>query len=201
MQGMLWGGGGYRRYHGIQIGTSVDNCLITARAISVPLGSALSALFAHNDGETMQSTLAKSGGPGVQVSVMVAAELQDSLLVVMHDLHRLEGLLSHATDNLLVRFGEANDTLTEAVVGDSPELAAVRTALRAAVTELQFQDMASQLIWHTTKVLQGCAFRLAAEAMGEDEEGEQAAPFTDMAPDRPNPVTQSEMEAGSIDLF
>ena len=122
-------------------------------------------------------------------------------LVVMHDLHRLEGLLSHATDNLLMRFGEANDTLTEAVVGDSPELAAVRTALRAAVTELQFQDMASQLIWHTTKVLQGCAFRLAAEAMGEDEEGEQAAPFVDMAPDRPNPVTQSEMEAGSIDLF
>ena len=148
----------------------------------------------------MQSTLAKSGGPGVQVSVMVAAELQDSLLVVMHDLHRLEGLLSHATDNLLERFGVANETLTEAVVGDSPELAAVRTALRAAVTELQFQDMASQLIWHTTKVLQGCAFRLAAETMGDDEDGE-AAPFADMAPDRPNPVTQSEMEAGSIDLF
>lgn len=148
----------------------------------------------------MQSTLAKSGGPGVQVSVMVAAELQDSLLVVMHDLHRLEGLLSHATDNLLERFGEANETLTEAVVGDSPELAAVRTALRAAVTELQFQDMASQLIWHTTKVLQGCAFRLAAETMG-DEEGEESAPFAEMAPDRPNPVTQSEMEAGSIDLF
>ncbi|WP_027997009.1 hypothetical protein [Simplicispira psychrophila] len=148
----------------------------------------------------MQSTLAKSGGPGVQVSVMVAAELQDSLLVVMHDLHRLEGLLSHATDNLLERFGEANETLTEAVVGDSPELAAVRSALRAAVTELQFQDMASQLIWHTTKVLQGCAFRLAAETMGE-EEGEEAAPFAEMAPDRPNPVTQSEMEAGSIDLF
>lgn len=148
----------------------------------------------------MQSMLAKSGEPGVQVSVAVAAELQDSLLVVMHDLHRLEGLLSHATDNLLERFGEANDTLTEAVVGDSQELAAVRTALRAAVTELQFQDMASQLIWHTTKVLQGCAFRLAAEAMGE-EEGEEAAPFAEMAPDRPNPVTQSEMEAGSIDLF
>jgi hypothetical protein len=165
------------------------------------LNTPVQGLFAAcNDGETMQSTLAKSGGPGVQVSVMVAAELQDSLLVVMHDLHRLEGLLSHATDNLLVRFGEANDTLTEVVVGDSPELAAVRTALRAAVTELQFQDMASQLIWHTTKVLQGCAFRLAAETMGE-EEGEEAAPFIDMAPDRPNPVTQSEMEAGSIDLF
>lgn len=144
--------------------------------------------------------LARPGVPGVQVSVMAAAELQDSLLMVMHDLHRLEGLLNHATDNLLERFGEANETLTEAVVGDSAELAAVRTALRAAVTELQFQDMASQLIWHTTKVLQGCAFRLAAETMG-DEEGEEAASFADMAPDRPNPVTQSEMEAGSIDLF
>ena len=144
--------------------------------------------------------LARPGVPGVQVSFMAAAELQDSLLMVMHDLQRLEGLLNHATDNLLQRFGEANETLTETVVGDSAELAAVRNALRAAVTELQFQDMASQLIWHTTKVLQGCAFRLAAETMG-DEDGEEAASFVDMAPDRPNPVTQSEMEAGSIDLF
>ncbi len=143
---------------------------------------------------------ARPGIPGVQMSVMAAAELQDSLLVVMHDLQRLEGLLNHATDNLLERFGEANKTLTEELVGDSAELAAVRSALRAAVTELQFQDMASQLIWHTTKVLQGCAFRLAAETMGDDEDGE-AAPFADMAPDRPNPVTQSEMDAGSIDLF
>lgn len=131
---------------------------------------------------------------------MVAAELQDSLLVVMHDLHRLEGLLNHATDNLLERFGEANALLTDTAVGDAPELIAARAALRSAVTELQFQDMASQLIFHTTKVLQGCAFRLASEAMG-NEEGEEAAPFADMAPDRPNPVTQSEMDAGSVDLF
>ena len=61
---------------------------------------------------------------------MVAAELQDSLLVVMHDLHRLEGLLNHATDNLLERFGEANAMLTDAVVSDSPELVAARAALR-----------------------------------------------------------------------
>ncbi len=148
----------------------------------------------------MQSTLTTSGGPAVQIPVMVAAELQDSLLVVMHDLHRLEGLLSHATDNLLERFGEANSVLTDEAVAGSPDLVAVRAALRSAVTELQFQDMASQLIWHTTKVLQGCAFRLASEAMGQDE-GEEAAPFAEMAPDRPNPVTQSEMDAGSVDLF
>lgn len=148
----------------------------------------------------MESTPTTSEGPSVAVPVMVAAELQDSLLVVMHDLHRLEGLLNHATDNLLARFGEANSVLTNEMVDGDGTLQAVRTALRAAVTELQFQDMASQLIWHTTKVLQGCAFRLASEAMGRDE-GEEAAPFSEMAPDRPNPVTQSEMDAGSIDLF
>lgn len=147
---------------------------------------------------TKDSELAK--GPEVHLPVMVAAELQDSLLIVMHDLHRLEGLLSHATDNLLERFGEANEWLSDALVRSSPELQAVQTALRSAVVELQFQDMASQLIWHTTKVLQSCAFQLAAEAMG-NEEGEEAASFVDMAPDRPNPVTQSEMDAGSVDLF
>ncbi len=131
---------------------------------------------------------------------MVAAELQDSLLVVMHDLHRLEGLLNHATDNLLERFEEVNAALSNVVATDSPELVAAKTALRKAVTELQFQDMASQLIWHTTKVLQGCAFRLASEVMGHDD-SEEAAPFAEMAPDRPNPVTQSEMDAGSVELF
>jgi hypothetical protein len=109
-------------------------------------------------------------------------------------------LLSHAADKLLENFGQANDALSDPVVGESVELTNARAALRRAVTELQFQDMASQLIWHTTKVLQGCAFRLAAEAMGH-EEGEDAAPFIEMAPDRPNPVTQSEMDAGSIELF
>ena len=136
----------------------------------------------------------------MQVPVMVAADLQDCLLMAVHDLHRLEGLLDHATDNLLARFGEANAALTDARVDGCAELLALRTALRSAVTELQFQDMASQLIWHTTKVLQGCAFRLASEAMGH-EDGEDAAPFAEMAPDRPNPVTQSEMDAGSVDLF
>lgn len=148
----------------------------------------------------MPSALTRSAAAAVAVPVMVTAELQDSLLVVMHDLHRLEGLLNHATDNLLERFGEASACLSDLRPADSPELLAARSALRSAVTELQFQDMASQLIWHTTRVLQGCAFRLASETMG-DEEGEDAAPFAEMAPDRPNPVTQSEMDAGSIDLF
>lgn len=131
---------------------------------------------------------------------MVAAELQDSLLVVMRDLHRLEGLLNHATSNLLARFGEANVLLSDNPADDSPTVVAARAALRNAVTELQFHDMASQLIVHTTQVLQGCAFRLAAETMGREDE-ELEAPVVAMQPERPNPVTQSEMDAGSIELF
>lgn len=131
---------------------------------------------------------------------MVAAELQDSLLVVMRDLHRLEGLLNHATSNLLARFGEANVLLSDNTADDSPTVMAARAALRNAVTELQFHDMASQLIVHTTQVLQGCAFRLAAETMGREDE-ELEAPVVAMQPERPNPVTQSEMDAGSIELF
>ena len=147
----------------------------------------------------MQSTLTTPGGPAVQVPVMVAAELQDSLLVVMHDLHRLEGLLNHATDNLLERFGEANAMLTDAVVADSPELVAARTALRSAVTELQFQDMATQLIVHTNKRLRNCADQIARDALGDDDPDGVAV--VEEGPLKPNPVTQDEMDAGSVELF
>lgn len=148
----------------------------------------------------MQSTQTPSTEPAVQVPVMVAAELQDSLLVVMRDLHRLEGLLNHATTNLLERFSEANVLLSGDSVGAEPGVDAARAALRSAVTELQFHDMATQLIVHTTQVLQGCAFRLASETMGREED-ELDAPIMALQPDRPNPVTQSEMDAGSIELF
>ncbi|WP_313076857.1 hypothetical protein [Melaminivora sp.] len=149
----------------------------------------------------MQSTPNTTPGPVVQLPVLVAAELQDSLLMVMHDLQRLEGLLNHATDNLLARFGEANLSLSDEAVQASRELETLRTALRSAVTELQFHDMATQLIAHTSRVLQACAFRLAAETMGAGDDEEEAAPMEDVAPDRPNPVTQSEMQAGSVELF
>ncbi len=172
----------------------------------------------------MQAQLIQRAVPSVQLPVMAVAEVQDSLLVVMLDLQRLEGLLNHAGENLLDRFTIAHQSLTAVVGGDTGALERARGALQAAVTELQFQDMASQLIVHTTKVVQGCAFRLASEAMGHGD-GEDAAPFGDpghdrrffsrdaenepmpggefgnQIPDRPNPVTQSEMDAGSIDLF
>ncbi|HOF51504.1 MAG TPA: hypothetical protein PLL83_03645 [Rhodoferax sp.] len=147
----------------------------------------------------MESSLTTPSAPSVQMPVMLVAEVQDSLLVVVHDLTRLDGLLAHAMENLMERFTSASASLADPELVSSAELDSVRSTLRAAVTELQFQDMASQLITHTSKILQGCAYRLASESMGS-EDGE-AVPFVEEVPERPNPVTQDEMDAGSIELF
>lgn len=147
----------------------------------------------------MPSTTTTPTVPAVQLPVMLVAEVQDSLLVVVHDLARLDGLLAHTMENLMERFTSATANLADPALAASKELDGVRNALHAAVTELQFQDMASQLITHTSKVLQGCAYRLASESMGQ-EDGE-AVPFVEEVPERPNPVTQDEMDAGSIELF
>lgn len=147
----------------------------------------------------MQSSMNSDNPSSVQLPVMLVADVQDSLLVVVHDLSRLDGLLAHTMENLMERFTSASASLAEPALLASHELDQVRSTLRAAVTELQFQDMASQLITHTSKILQGCAYRLASESMGA-EDGE-AVPFVEEVPERPNPVTQDEMDAGSIELF
>lgn len=147
----------------------------------------------------MQPDQTISKAPSVQLPVMLVADVQDSLLVVVHDLSRLDGLLAHTMTNLMDRFTSASANLADPLLVESKALDEVRSALRAAVTELQFQDMASQLISHTSKILQGCAYRLASESMGL-EDGE-AVPFVEDVPERPNPVTQDEMYAGSIELF
>ncbi|WP_395669251.1 hypothetical protein [Rhodoferax sp.] len=147
----------------------------------------------------MESSMTTPDSPSVQMPVMLVAEVQDSLLVVVHDLSRLDGLLAHTMEKLMERFTFASANLAHPSLMESQELEQVRSALRSAVTELQFQDMASQLISHTSKILQGCAYRLASESMGS-EDGE-AVPFVEEVPERPNPVTQDEMDAGSVELF
>lgn len=137
--------------------------------------------------------------PRVALRVMLVAEVQDSLLTALHDLHRLEGLLTHATGTLMERFTAADIGLQQAGSGDATPLASVRRALNSAVTELQFEDMATQLIAHTARTLQSCASRLAAEAMDCDDDELPLEP--EPPPARPNPVTQGEMDAGSVELF
>lgn len=135
--------------------------------------------------------------PTVELGVSAVADLQDSLLVAMNDLKRLEGLLDHATANLLDKFNAAMLALEE--LPDSAQGQTIRQSLHMAVTELQFHDMATQLLVHTGKVLKGCAYTMAEQAM-EPEEDEQGVLVTYM-PLNPNPVTQSEMDAGSVELF
>lgn len=139
------------------------------------------------------------------MSLFVAADLQDNLMTATNDLDRLQTLLAHACDELMLGFHGATmrirahtESLHHAV--DTPDefYDGVLRQLGGAITALQFQDMASQLIAHTHQRLRNCADRLARETMGDDEDG---ISIVEDAPLRPNPVTQDEMDAGSIDLF
>jgi len=125
--------------------------------------------------------------PGGGLPLLAAADLQDHLMVASNDLERLQRLLDDASQALMTHFTDATGHVD-----------AGSRAIGGAITALQFQDMASQLIAHTSRRLRNCADRLAAEAMGDDEDG---VAVVEDAPLRPNPVTQDEMDAGSIELF
>ena len=128
-----------------------------------------------------------------------ATELQDHLLTTFNDLERLQRLLDGMCDSLLLHFSRVNDRLDAlGRSGDSAELDAIRQELAGAITGLQFHDMGTQLITHTLKRLRNCADRLAVGALGDDEDG---MGLVEEAPTRPNPVTQDEMDAGSVELF
>lgn len=135
--------------------------------------------------------------PVIAMRVAIVADLQDSLLVAMNDLKRLEGLLDHATANLLDRFNSA--LLVAEQLPATEQRSELQNSLHQAVTELQFHDMSSQLLVHIGKMLKGCAYILADQALEPGEE-ESGLVVTHM-PKNPNPVTQSEMDAGSIELF
>jgi hypothetical protein len=137
--------------------------------------------------------------------LMLAAELQDHLLSAGNDLDRLQRLLSDASEALMTSFYGANASLNgllhQAAAMPHVDTHALHDAMQnlaAAVTALQFQDMASQLIHHTHHRLRSCAEQLAREAMGGDDDGETVV---EAPPLRPNPVTQDEMDAGSVELF
>ncbi|MES2958215.1 MAG: hypothetical protein V4792_08500 [Pseudomonadota bacterium] len=136
---------------------------------------------------------------GEAIDLVLAADLQDHLLTASHDLDRLQSLLAGTCEALTASFFGAN-ALVERLgqESDTAALPALSRHLSEAVTALQFQDIASQLIAHTRKRLRNCADRLAASAFDEDGEGD--ALIEDM-PLRPNPVTQDEMDAGSVELF
>ena len=124
--------------------------------------------------------------------LLAAADLQDTLMVASNDLERLQRLLEDATESLMVHFTQASNHI------ETGALTQARHNIGGAVTALQFQDMASQLITHTSRRLRNCADRIARDVMGDDEDG---CAVVEEAPLRPNPVTQDEMDAGSVELF
>jgi hypothetical protein len=134
------------------------------------------------------------------IDLLLAAEVQDHLLTASNDLDRLQTLLADACDTLSTSFfGACAGVDALRADGTPADVDDLSRHLGRAITALQFQDMASQLIAHTHKRLRNCADRLAADAF-ETEDAEGAA-VVEAAPLRPNPVTQDEMDAGSIDLF
>lgn len=153
----------------------------------------------------MPDRLSTEPGGGSPLPLMAAADLQDNLMTASNDLDRLQRLLSDASEALLGHFYGASGQLNHLlhVMARHPEFDArqlhdAMQHMAGAITAMQFQDMASQLINHTNTRLRSCADRLAAETMGDDEDGEAVV---ESAPLRPNPVTQDEMDAGSIELF
>lgn len=141
-----------------------------------------------------------------ELPLQAAAELQDSLMVAENDLERLQRLLADATETLMGHFYGASAHMSQLLRSaahhpelDNHQLHEAMQHLGGAVTTLQFQDMSSQLIGHLQRRLRHCADTLARDLMG-DEDGEEAAAI-EPAPMRPNPVTQDEMDAGSIELF
>jgi hypothetical protein len=144
----------------------------------------------------MIATPDPAGSGSQPLGLLLAAEVQDHLLVASNDLDRLQTLLSDACDTLAASFFGASER-AQALRAAGVDEAMLSEHLGRAITALQFQDMASQLIAHTHKRLRSCADRLAADAF-EPDDGEAVI---EAAPLRPNPVTQDEMDAGSIELF
>ena len=62
----------------------------------------------------MQESVISESVPSVEVPVMLVAEVQDSLFMVIHDLNRLDGLLAHTMENLMLRFSNALSHLESA---------------------------------------------------------------------------------------
>ena len=154
--------------------------------------------------QTDTSTAAEIDGAIAAMPLLAAAELQDHLMTVTHDLERLQRLLDDAGEALSNHFYSASNQCMTLLSGSdgtpaSEGLKQIMQDIAGAITALQFQDMATQLIAHTSQRLRNCSDQLARDTFGMDDE--DGAAVVEIAPLRPNPVTQDEMDAGSIELF
>jgi len=107
------------------------------------------------------------------------------------DLERLRTLINDAGDRLMSSFNTVGAAVARLGRSDA-ERSDLTAAIGAAVTALQFQDMATQLTAHAQRrldALQQLLCTLSAD-VGRD-----------LLVVNPHPVHQAEMSSGSIDLF
>ena len=140
------------------------------------------------------------------MSLLAAADLQDHLMVARNDLERLQRLLDDASTALIGHFAGATrhlDAVRLAVpTADPVALGELRSSLGSAITALQFQDLATQLIDHTSQRLRSCVDQLGRDLFaGNDDDDDDDPCLLEAPPPRQNPVTQDEMDAGSVELF
>jgi len=137
------------------------------------------------------------------MTLLAAADLQDHLMVASNDLERLQRLLDDASTALIGHFAGATRHLNAVheagPAADPTAMRDLRATLGSAITALQFQDLATQLIAHTSQRLRSCVDRLGRDVFAGDDDDEPG--LLEAAPLRPNPVTQDEMDAGSVELF
>ena len=151
----------------------------------------------------MQTQNAATTPTNSVLTLLAAADLQDHLMVASNDLERLQRLLDDASTALIGHFAGATRHLDAvfdvAQAADAQALQNLRATLGSAITALQFQDLATQLIAHTTQRLRSCVDRLGRDVFAGDDDDDPG--LLEEAPLRPNPVTQDEMDAGSVELF
>ena len=146
------------------------------------------------------SGLPASDNPAMPLEM--AAELQDHLLTTTCELDRRQALLDDSCRTLQDAFLGVAGLLQDLTAAGRMEAAAeaeLRARLLPAVAALQFQDLATQLIGHTDRRLRHCADRVASAAFA-DAVGQGEGVVAE-APPRPNPVAQSAMQAGTVELF
>ncbi len=145
----------------------------------------------------MNPTTDSQGIQGIQpLAFGEVAELQDQLLEAATDLDRLSGLLEDATKQLMTRFAAANEQ-AQALLEDQDAREGLRRELGGAVTALQFQDMAAQVLSHTVQRIRGVADFLGARAAIDDQDAVAVVELVR----RHCPVAQRQIDAGSIELF
>jgi serine/threonine protein kinase HipA of HipAB toxin-antitoxin module len=130
------------------------------------------------------------GSAGERSDAGHAAALECAAIAA--DLERLKALINDAGDKLLASFNQVSE-IAPRLDGSAGERAELGAAVTSAVTALQFQDMATQLTQHAQARLNALERCLVTLAPDVDD------PL--LAATRMQPVRQSHVSAGSIELF